>query len=182
MAVGVSWGSSSAFGKLRGLDKVTVNLQKKVMAIEGLTARGLLEAVSFLREQMDYVSPTIPVDVGNLRASWFITTKGSKGEGILFAGKSQSESFKGNPTVIGQLEQSRNQALKAAKEQLKDVKIGIGFGFSAYYAAYVHEMLGEDIAWTREGSGAKWFQAAIKREKQTMLMIIKDNAQISNIK
>ena len=178
MAIGTSWSSSGAFGKLHGLDKVTRNLQKHVMAIEGRTARGLLEAVSHLREQMDWVSPTIPVDVGNLRASWFITTKGTKAEGVLFAGARQSESFKGNPTIIGQLEQSRNQALKAAKEKLKDVKIGIGFGFSAYYAAYVHEMVGTDINWTRSGSGAKWFQAAIKREKQTMLIIIRDNAKI----
>ena len=49
----------------------------------------------------------------------------------------------------------------------------------APYAWYVHEMTTEaygQVNWTRPGSGPKWFEIALKREKQTMLGIVKQYA------
>ena len=55
-------------------------------------------------------------------------------------------------------------------------------GFSATYAVYVHEMLasmtGNPINWSRPGSGPKFFQSALRRNKDKILQIIKENAQI----
>lgn len=55
-------------------------------------------------------------------------------------------------------------------------------GFSANYAAYVHELLGTKsggpINWTRPGSGPKFFQAPLRRNKEKILETIRSNAQI----
>lgn len=56
------------------------------------------------------------------------------------------------------------------------------FGYSANYAAAVHEMLtsplGKPINWSRPGSGPRWFEASIKRNALAVLHIVKKYAQI----
>jgi hypothetical protein len=52
-------------------------------------------------------------------------------------------------------------------------------GFQANYALYVHEMLDSNINWTRKNSGPKFFEYAIKRNKDQVLKIIRENVQIS---
>jgi len=59
--------------------------------------------------------------------------------------------------------------------------IGLIMGFSANYAIFVHEMVDKSnkkINWSRPGSGAKFFQSAISRNKDEILKIIAKNAQI----
>lgn len=163
---------------VKGLDKVLRNLQKEVNKIEGRTAGGLIEAVSFLQEDMMVTSPTIPVDKGNLQASFFITAKGAKKEGMLFAGThtSMKNKFKGSLKLQGELEVSQRQSVALARKKISKYPIGVGFGFGAFYASYVHEM--ENVEWTKTGSGRKFLQAGIKRNKQTMLIIIQRAAKI----
>ena len=50
------------------------------------------------------------------------------------------------------------------------------FGFSANYAAYVHELLGAHFQ--RPGAGPKFLQAPIRRTKERTLRIIAENARI----
>lgn len=50
-------------------------------------------------------------------------------------------------------------------------KYGVRFGYSANYALWVHEMVG-DINWTREGSGAKWLERSINRNHDVLMQII----------
>ncbi len=58
----------------------------------------------------------------------------------------------------------------------------IRLGFSANYATYVHEMLGTKtggkVNWKRPGSGPKFFQAALYRNKKAILDIIREEARI----
>jgi hypothetical protein len=56
---------------LRGLNRVVANLNYAIKEIEGRSLKGLLLAVAHVRKEMDTVTPMIPVDTGNLRASWF---------------------------------------------------------------------------------------------------------------
>ncbi len=60
--------------------------------------------------------------------------------------------------------------------------IAIVCGFSANYAVYVHEMLasatGNAINWSRPGSGPKFFQSALRRNKDKILEIIRENAKV----
>lgn len=60
--------------------------------------------------------------------------------------------------------------------------IAVTCGFHADYAVYVHEMLasktGNPINWSRPGSGPKFFQSALRRNKDKILQIIKENAKV----
>jgi len=63
----------------------------------------------------------------------------------------------------------------------KTGKVWIRCGFSAEYAAFVHEMIGTSerpINWSRPGSGPKFFEAALKRNTKKIFEIIRDNAEI----
>lgn len=60
-------------------------------------------------------------------------------------------------------------------------KIALMMGFTANYAAYVHEMIGptttgKKINWNRPGSGPKFFEATLKRNRGKILTIIKNFA------
>jgi hypothetical protein len=62
-------------------------------------------------------------------------------------------------------------------------KMFVRMGFTANYAAYVHEMIGptktgKKINWNRTGSGPKFFEASIKRNKEKILKTIRDSARI----
>ncbi len=52
---------------------------------------------------------------------------------------------------------------------------GITMGFSAPYAAFVHEMVG--ATFTRQDSGAKFFQAALYHNMDRILEIIAEEAR-----
>lgn len=57
------------------------------------------------------------------------------------------------------------------------------FGFSANYAFFVHEMVGatktgEAINWGRPGSGPKFLESSLKRNKNTILKRIQNKATI----
>lgn len=53
---------------------------------------------------------------------------------------------------------------------------GLVMGFSAKYAAFVHEMVGAHFS--REGAGAKFFEASLRRNERKVLEIIKTNVRI----
>ena len=55
---------------LKGFDKVVRNLRREVKKIEGRTMKGLIRSAIVIRRDMDKTPPLIPVDEGNLRASW----------------------------------------------------------------------------------------------------------------
>jgi hypothetical protein len=140
---------------IEGLDEVLQRLDEAIAEIEGRTAAGMLEALIDLRADMEVTPPVIPLDTGNLRASWFL-----------------------EPIEMDKL-------------------IAVVFGFHADYAAYVHEMIdgggrGKNmdwekelnrkgdgkINWSKEGSGPKFLEEALKRNIDKMLKTIADNAQI----
>ena len=49
-------------------------------------------------------------------------------------------------------------------------------GFGANYAVFVHEAV--DYNFKKAGSGAKFFEAALKRNKEAILKIIQENTLI----
>ncbi len=123
---------------IKGFDKVLSNLNKEIKRIEGASMKGLVLAAIAIRRDMDRTPPLIPVDTGNLRASWFTS-----------------------PISIMA---TRKQALL--------------IGFSANYSLFVHEMLDPSINWSRQNSGPKFFEYAIKRNKDLVIQIIQNNVKI----
>ena len=76
------------------------------------------------------------------------------------------------PVDTGNLRSSWNTTLWRNKG-----KSHIRFGYSAIYALFVHEMIGP-INWSRPNSGAKWFEYAIKRNRDRIIYIISGVAQL----
>lgn len=161
--------------KLLGTEKVMRNLNREIAKIKGRTTAGLIEASIVIRRDMDARPPLIPVDFGNLRASWFTTT-----------GKVNPEvggNFKGEDS--GKLTSDHNKVLTNAAGKAKVIPHPILImGFSAAYSGVVHESLktsvlpGKDKAKKRRpGSGPKFFESAIKRNHKTVLNIIAKNVK-----
>ena len=117
---------------LKGADIVLSNLNKEIMKIKGRAMAGLIESSIMIRRDMNKTPPLIPLDTGNLRASWFTVTSKSRPEGRSLAG------FKG--TGRGGMEK---QHLSAVSEGKGSIGKGFGLimGFSANYAVFVHEMV-----------------------------------------
>jgi hypothetical protein len=67
--------------EIKGLSKVVSNLNKEIRNIQGRSMAGLIDAAIIIRRDMDKTPPLIPIDTGNLRASW--TTSPIKRLGLI---------------------------------------------------------------------------------------------------
>lgn len=159
--------------KLKGLKDVINNLNKIVAKVEDKTLKGLIRAAIIVRRDMDKTSPLIPVDWGNLRASWFIVT--SEGE-IPYGAVA---SFRG---PFGPKVATAHSATLAEAATMRPVNGPfVVMGFGAYYARYVHEMgidPPKEINWSRPGSGPKFFENSIDRNLLEMVYVIAKEAKV----
>lgn len=154
---------------LIGFNKVLKNLHREVNKIHGRTMKGLIRAAIMVRRDMEKTSPKIPVDIGNLRASFFIiTSEGGvqQGENPAFEGDNASELAANHQTVL-------TAALAEAQSYGYPVVI---MGFSAEYAVWVHERVDADFQ--REGAGAKYFETHLASNMDEMLKMIHKEARI----
>jgi hypothetical protein len=155
---------------IKGFDEVIRNLNAEIEQIKERSMKGLIKSAIIIRRDMDRTPPLIPVDKGNLRASWFVvTTKGLESAKPAFKGVTNS--------VTQKLNDSYDQAVAEAQGMAAGKTSFIVIGFGANYASPVHEMIG-DINWNRPNSGPKFFEAAIKRNSAKIVETIKNNAQI----
>jgi hypothetical protein len=137
---------------LRGIDIVMNNLHKEMKKYEIKGMKGLLRSAILIRQDMENTPPKIPVDTGNLRASWFIVTATG---GIM-----KADQFKGeNATQLSLDFEKTTAKAKRIAQQSPHPLVVIGFG--ANYAWFVHENVGQQ--YKRPGSGAKFFEAALNR-------------------
>lgn len=60
--------------RLKGVNKVVKNLNKYAAQSQKNSFKGLIQSAIVIRRSMDKEDPKIPVDTGNLRASWFTNT------------------------------------------------------------------------------------------------------------
>lgn len=154
---------------LKGLNNVVANLNKEINKIEGGSLKGLIRSAILIRRDMEATSPKIPIDLGNLRASWFVTT--SKGE----TPAGTSPGFKGENA--GELSSGHSRTVAENKSKAQASKNpGVVLGFSANYAFIVHESVGKSFK--RPGSGAKFFEASLKRNTKKILAVIQEEARI----
>ena len=137
---------------LKGVRQFMTDLNAEVNKIEGTTMKGLIEAAILVQRSMDKDSPTVPVDTRNLQASFFITT--SRGQ-----------------KVVG------NDSGSAVK-LIKGTKPIVAIGFAANYAVIVHEDMETKKNWNRPGSGPKFMEAALERNKIKILETIAKNVKL----
>ncbi len=153
--------------KIIGVEKVMANLNKEVAKIKGVSMKGLVLSVSMIRRSMDKTPPLIPVDKGNLRASFFSVTGFGKAANT-------SPGFKGDDAAQMGSDHSSVLSKSAAKVAGKMLVI---FGFSANYSAAVEEN-NDPKVWSRKGSGRAFMQSSISRNKGMVLQIIAREAKI----
>jgi len=58
-------------GQITGFENVMRNLNAEIAKIQGRSMVGLIKGSIIIRRDMEQTPPLIPVDKGNLRASWF---------------------------------------------------------------------------------------------------------------
>lgn len=161
--------------KVKGLETVMVNLNKEVKQIKGRTPKGMLKGAIAVRRHMSTNSPKIPVDLGNLKASWFITVTGH-------APRNASPSFKGTTPSERKrkvkLIADHRSVVSASNATVKAQKDpGLIMGFTANYALPVHERYGA-VNWSKKGSGPGFFVSALKAKQKEILEHITNEAKI----
>jgi hypothetical protein len=141
--------------ELTGIQEVMDNLNREIENIEGAGKRGLISAAVIIRRDMDKTPPKIPIDTGNLRASW-TTVRLWPAELALLMG------FNANYAVF--------------------VHESVGADFTSPRKRYTQSASprgprgGRYIDYTpRPGAGAKFFEASLYRNKELVLQTIRDN-------
>lgn len=163
---------------ITGLREIEANINKEIASIEDASIRGLVGAAAHLRKQTDKIPPKVPVDWGNLRASWFtVTAKGSvaAGKGTSgFRGPKGQEIANHHDLVVSDAKG------EAARLTRKGRSVFVVVGYSANYAAAVHEGPGgrKDVQFKREGAAIKWLQTHMEEDKGEMLEKIKEEIRM----
>lgn len=159
--------------RVRGINTIMKRLNVKAKEIEFKTTKGMVKVGSLVRRDMEESPPLIPVDTGNLRASWFSVAKGyeprSKG---VFRGRTPAERRRASEM---RAEHTRLLSdFKATVEAEKDPSLIMGF--TANYATRVHERHDPKINWQRPNSGPNFFKLALYRNRKNIIETIKQNA------
>lgn len=142
---------------LQGVNNVMRQLNKALDTAKVTSMKGFIECAIVVRRDMATTSPTVPVDTRNLDHSWFVVAASGNNGGGTF--KDTGPTSEGKPV---------SAAMTAVKSQKSPALI---MGFSANYAVFVHEDMNANFK--RPGSGPKFLEAALKRNKGKMLDIIK---------
>jgi hypothetical protein len=187
--------------KIKGLEQVMRNLNTRINSIPDRTLKGIIRGVAQIRRDMDKTAPLIPVDKGNLRASFFVVTS----QGSVTQGASPRFKATGKKTTLTASEMMKLQSVHAntISEMMSKAKAlsskgpFVVFGFGAYYALFVHEMTTSSglskrslshmgavskrgqagINWTRPGSGPKFLENAVDRNTAYVLYTVAKEAQ-----
>ena len=179
--------TTSSNTHILGFDDVMARLNVKIEKIKGASLKGLIECAIEIRRDTEKTPSKTPVDLGNLRASWFVVTaKGKEKDDQWNTGfrndtssKRRKSGLEGNAARFMADRASAISEMSAkAKSFLPAGKVTLIMGYSANYAIYVHENMASGIKWKRPGSGPKWFQESVYRNSAKMLGIIKKNIQL----
>ena len=156
---------------IKGFDTVLKNLNAEIEKIKVKSAAGLIKATIIIRNDTEKTTPITPVDTGNLRSSWFVVSLRKMASDVhnkAFKGKKKDDMAKEHSAAI-------SEAMGMVQAYLKK-GILVVFGYSAEYAAAVHEKLGANFQ--RPGAGPKWFESAIKRNAPKIVGIIANETKI----
>ena len=151
-----------------GLEKVLAKLNKELKTIENKTVGSLVKAAIIIQRDMEFTQPLTPVDLGNLRSSYFITSISQTINPGSFTGPKTSELSSYSSEVISKYEQMSRRKNKGG--------YSVYFGFTAYYAAKVHEW--DTAIFKRPGSGPFFFEASIKRNSARIITLAWQEAKI----
>lgn len=164
---------------LESFQKVIANLQRETSKIKKNALKGATLGMIEIMNDTEKTYPKTPRDTGNLRSSRFIIH--SMGKMDIRAGIEQGNKavFKNKRGDAAELKQNHKSMISSVKKEVEKSKnpMVVG-GFSAYYAAPVHEKIDEDVNWKGDQTGPKFLEYSIKRNKRKVLDIMKKEAKI----
>lgn len=162
-------------------DLVMTNLNNAIVNIQGATLKGLIMGVTQIHNETEHGDIKVPVDLGNLRHSWFVVTANGIQAG-------HTNNFIGDKAGLMAVAHglALTEAIAEASKIAASGKIVIIFGYSANYALWVHENIGmhdpDNKYWKhkkwRPGSDAKWFEAAIQKKAPEIIKLITKTAKV----
>lgn len=162
------------FFKIDGIEKVMQRINKVLKRIElDITSEGFIRVSMYIRQKTENEYPKTPLYTGNLRASYFTVIKGK--------GNVNTGNY---PLIKPNKVDPKDKALqRTVVSMMKGVSNSINypnmiFGFSANYAAPVHEDM-EAKNWNRSNSGPKYFQLHLQRNRKDILHILAKSARKS---
>jgi len=142
---------------LNGIGTVLRNLNREIKKIKNDSLKGLILVAIAIRRGMDEHAPTIPIDTGNLRASWFTDSKHTMWGPSVTMGFTAEYAFKVHEMVGANFAGSPHLVKRTKKGNV-----------TAKTKKYLR----------RKDAGAKFFEASIKREAPHALKTIKGAAVI----
>lgn len=158
---------------IKGVDTVMKNLDKKISSFQkNITSAGFIRVAMEIYRRADTNTPLVPVDTGNLRASYFAFVKDSQGSESSFSTTAGRK--KGIKKELLQQQQANKSRAKSTLKKLAK-NGGMVFGFAANYAIPVHE--NHTANWKRPGAGSNYFLAHLKAAEGTIIKILKDSAK-----
>ncbi len=148
---------------IKGTDKVLKNLQREVAKVIGNSKKGLIQVGLLIKAGS---MRKTPIDLGNLRASHYVSWDTGQDSSAAFA--SSGDSLSDRKLVSG-------HSLMLAESKGQAGRLGVQVGVSAFYAVYVHE---NSRGYSFKVGQAKFFESAIEEVTPQALTIIKQKAKI----
>lgn len=135
---------------IKGFNLVKNNLAREVEKLKTKSMKGLITAAAFIRNDMEKTPPLIPVDTGNLRASWFTSTFFRDGNPLLIMGFNANYALWVHENVDADFTSTRIRYRNGKKKKYKP----------------------------RPGAGAKFLEACLNRNHDEILRIIAGETKI----
>jgi hypothetical protein len=167
----------------KDLPAVLERINKRIMEIPNRALPGLIKAVILIHDETLKGDTTTPIDLGNLRQSWFVVTS----RGAIQTGGGKTHEPENTPQFTGPraghyaalhtsaLTEMRGKANLLAKFYEGPFVI---LGYSVDYALWVHENTGAEFKHDRdEKTGAKWFQRALAKHEDRIVNIVAEEAR-----
>jgi small nuclear ribonucleoprotein (snRNP)-like protein len=161
-------------GSIKGVDDFMRNLNSALDDVKAsITNKGFIEVSMLVRRSTETTSPITPLDTGNLRASYFTVIKGKGAVGTVDYPLVKPAEVSSSDRAL-----QRNVVAAAASVSKANNHPNMMFGYSANYAAAVHEMSDSDTNWSRSGSGGKWFQRNLEKNKSEIIKVLANNSKV----
>lgn len=142
---------------ITGIETVMKGLNGKMVEFQINGVRGMRNAAGFIRGEMERSAPKVPVDTGNLRASWFIESiRASKNRvGVKFG-------FSANYAVY--VHEMVDADFTSPRKR--------------YQRTHGQRTKAKGVYRPRAGAGAKFLESHLKRNVYKILLIMRDKMTI----
>lgn len=159
---------SKAGFKLKGMDRFMRNLNREIKGLKKRTHAGLIKGAILIMNEADKM---VPIDTSNLRHSFFIVSYRKSSDQATIPTRFKGKEAGGLKAWHSRILKQAHVAAKMIGNETNPVVI---FGYSANYAAFVHENI--DLVFKRPSAKARWLFIALQRTRKDVLEEVRKEA------